>query len=264
MKDSRGIYYSCALHGMLLVLLIFGLPSFFAPQEDIQPEAISIDVLPISEVSNVKPQEKTPEKQEKPVAEKTVERKAAEETKTEEPKPEEKPEKISAKEMVKKEKKPEKKKPEEKKKPKQEDLASVLKSIENTAKAEEGKKPTQQRVQPNQHQAQSQNYDASQPLSISEMDAIRSQIEQCWNPNIGAKNAGSLVVLLHITMNSDGSVATVDLAKDQGRYASDSFFAAAADAAMRAVKRCSPYKNLPADKYGRWRDMDLNFTPPPM
>jgi len=265
MKNNRGIYCSSTLHAVIFALLFFGFPNFFPPATDIQPEAISIDVLPISEISNVKPQEKTPEDQKKPIADKTTERKQEVESKPEETKPEEKPEVISAKELARKEKKPEKKKPEEKKKPKQDSFAAVLKSLDNTTKAEESKKPTQQRVQPNQHEARSQNYDSSQPLSISQIDAIRSQVEACWNFNIGAKNAADLTVLLHVQMNPDGSVLNVELADEQrSRASSDSFFSSAVDAAIRAVRRCSPYKNMPADKYGTWRDFMLSFIPPAM
>ena len=33
------------------------------------------------------------------------------------------------------------------------------------------------------------------------------------------------------------------------------------DSALRAVHKCSPLKNLPIDKYGSWRAMELNFDP---
>jgi outer membrane biosynthesis protein TonB len=261
MRDSRGIVYSSTLHGFILILLIFGLPHFLHPPMDAEPESISVDILPIAPLSNVKPQDRTPDKQEKkPVAEKATEKKAAPETKKEEVKPEEKPEIVSARQLTKKEKKkPEKKKPVEKKK--SDDLASVLKSVENTARAEESKKPTQQKTTPDAHEAKSQTYDASQPLAMSEKDAIVSQIERCWSPPIGAKNAQNLIITLHVEVGQDGSVLKAELAQDQGRYNSDSFFQAAADSAIRAVHECSPLKNLPGDKYGTWRDMELSFNP---
>jgi hypothetical protein len=52
------------------------------------------------------------------------------------------------------------------------------------------------------------------------------------------------------------------IAPDQmGRYTSEPFFRAAADSALRAVFKCSPLKNLPPEKYGSWREMELNFDP---
>lgn len=262
MRDSRGLVYSTAIHAVLLFLLIIGLPDFFHRQMEPEPEAISVDILPIAPISNVKPQEKAPETQEKkPVEEKRIEKKAAPETKKEEPKPVEQPESISAKEVVKKlEKKPEKKKPEEKKKA-EDPLKAILNDVKAHAKAEEGKKPAEQKAAPDAHPAKSQTYDASQPLSMSQKDAIRSQIEQCWNAPVGAKDAQNLIVTLHLELEQDGTVTKVELAHDSSRYNSDSFFRAAADAAIRAVTRCSPIKNLPVDKYGTWRDMEMDFNP---
>jgi len=140
----------------------------------------------------------------------------------------------------------------------------VLKSVKDTAKAEESKKPTESTHAKSQSRTTSQNYDASLPLSMSEKDAIRNQFQKCWDVPAGARDAYNLVVTLHIEVNEDGSVTKAELAHDESRYASDSFFRAAADSAIRAVQRCSPLKDLPADKYGNWRDMELTFDPKDM
>lgn len=275
---TPGQQYSLILHLVLLAIMIFGLPDFLHKKIETEPMAISVDILPVAPISNVKPVEKVEPKKDvpKPVAEKTTERKEQVEAnkaqpqskqevvKKEEPKKIEKklddsPEKMTAKDFV---KKPEKKK--EKPAEKQDDdLKSILDSVKKTAKTEESKKPTQARQEPQQHEAKSNNYDAHMPLSLSEKDAIGQQIARCWNPNAGAKDANKLIVMLHIKVSPDGSVTDVDIA-DKGRYASDSFYRAAADAAVRAVKECSPLKNLPADKYGGdngWGDMNFNFDP---
>ena len=34
--------------------------------------------------------------------------------------------------------------------------------------------------------------------------------------------------------------------------------------AVRAVHKCSPLKNLPPEKYGSWREMEINFDPKEM
>ncbi|NBO19672.1 MAG: energy transducer TonB, partial [Proteobacteria bacterium] len=46
-----------------------------------------------------------------------------------------------------------------------------------------------------------------------------------------------------------------------GKYQSDPFYRAAADAAVRAVQRCSPLTGLPSDKYETWKQMELRFDP---
>ena len=116
---------------------------------------------------------------------------------------------------------------------------------------------------PSQQQASRLAHNPNQPLSMSEIDAIRQQISSCWNPSVGAKNAGDLVIEITVTMNPDASVREARVV-DQGRM-SDSFYRAAADAAVRAVlnPRCNPLK-LPPDKYDLWKTFILNFNPKDM
>ena len=90
---------------------------------------------------------------------------------------------------------------------------------------------------------------------------MRRQISLCWNPPIGARDAQNLIIELLIDVNPDRTVANVDLV-DKGRYGSDSFFRAAADSAIRAVRspKCSPLE-LPVDKYEQWKRIDFTFDP---
>jgi len=262
MKLSKGWQYSAILHITILLLMIFGLPAFLYRHIDAEPPVISVEILPIAKESNVKPQEQTPEKVEakKPVEEKQTERKQTVEAKKPEPKPQETPIPVKAEAVIKKpEPKPQPKKPEKK----VDDLDKILNSVKETAKSEESKKPTEAKPT-NTKKAVSQNYDASKPLSMSEIDAIRQQIQQCWNPPIGAKDAGNLIINLRINIAEDGTVTKVELDSDESRYNSDSFFKAAADSAMRAVHKCSPLKNLPSDKYSTWSDITMTFNPKDM
>ena len=277
MQLSKGWQYSAILHITILLLMIFGLPEFLHRHIDAEPPVISVEILPIAKESNVKPQEETPEKPEpkKPVEEKHTERKqtveAAKPKTSQEtpPKPEQRtpepPIPVKAEEVVKKVEPPKKVEPKkvEKKVSKEEDLDSILTSVAKTAKSEESKKPTEAK-QSNTKKAVSQNYDASKPLSMSEIDAIRQQIQQCWSPPIGAKDADNLIINLRINIAEDGTVTKVDLDSDESRYNSDSFFKAAADSAIRAVHKCSPLKNLPSDKYSTWSDITMTFNPKDM
>jgi hypothetical protein len=96
-------------------------------------------------------------------------------------------------------------------------------------------------------------------MTISEIDAVRRQIERCWNVPAGAKDAKDLVVDIHVQLNQDGSVRDASVV-DQARMSTDSFFRAAAESARRAVYLCSPLK-LPPEKYSLWQDMTLSFNP---
>jgi len=278
MKKSQ--IYSLLLHLVMLLLLIFGLPDFMHRKIEPEPVAISVEILPVSQKSNVKPQEEQPEPEKKVVEQKPVEKKPTPPaTKAVEKPPE--PEKVMPQEIAKKEdvKIPEKpreivkpqppkkieppKKPEppKKEKPRDEDLESILNSVKETAKTEPAEKPKPNTAPKKQAKAESQNYDDSAPLSMSEKDGIIQQIQRCWNVPAGAKDADSLIVPLHIELTQDGTVTKVELSGESSRYHSDSFFRAAADSAMRAVRKCSPLKNLPAEKYGNWQVMELNFNP---
>ena len=265
--QQRGILYSSIMHFVLLMLAIFGLPSIFNLTRDIQPSAISVEILPVSELSNVANRVKTPkEKQETP----------KEEPKPEQPKPAEKPAKKPEPPSKKEEPKPEEavvtpkedakaeeKKPKEKKdkKPKEKDksLDEILKDLEESSPEQATTPQTEQGAETT---SKSDRYDPTMPMSMSEKDAIRSQFIQCWSMPAGSPNPENLVVTLSVNLNQDGTVTHVDIAsRDKNRYSSDTFFRAAVDSAARAVWKCSPLKNLDPSKYGSWKEMELTFDP---
>ncbi|MDE0150726.1 MAG: hypothetical protein OXM58_20405 [Rhodospirillaceae bacterium] len=101
----------------------------------------------------------------------------------------------------------------------------------------------------------------SLPMTLSEIEAVRRQIQPCWNFPAGAQDAGSLRVLIRIWLNRDGSVRDAKVL-DQGRLAGNSKLRAAADAGLRAVNnpRCSPLR-LPPEKFDRWKVLTIDFDP---
>lgn len=276
MNRTRALYYSGGMHVALLLAMIFGLPDLFEAMREPEPMVISVDVLPISEVSNVmkgqklmkekkakaenKPEPKKPTPKIKSSQENTPEPEKAPQVE-EKPKPEEKKEAEKPK-PEKEEKKEEPKKPTEQKKEKPEeteDLDSILEAVKK--QAQEKKDETGKDDASEEKQNISDKYDSSQPLSLSERDAIVSQFYRCWRVPAGSREDYTLIVTLKVVVASDGTVQQIDLAKDQARYNSDTFFRAAADSAVRAVKMCSPLQNLPPDKYETWKDMELTFNP---
>jgi hypothetical protein len=78
---------------------------------------------------------------------------------------------------------------------------------------------------------------------------------------IGAKDAQNLIVEIMIDVNPDRTVQHAEIV-DQTRLATDTYFRAAAEAALRALKspKCSPLE-LPADKYEEWKRIDFTFDP---
>jgi hypothetical protein len=100
-----------------------------------------------------------------------------------------------------------------------------------------------------------------QRITVSELDALRGQLAECWNVLAGANFDSALVVYIKLHMNPDRTVRRYEI-KDKLRYSTDSFFRAAADSAARAVNNpsCSPLK-LPAGKYDQWKVITVKFDP---
>ena len=267
-----GIFFSGSLNTLLLLLLIFGLPEFLTPPRPIEPLVMSVDILPISAMTNVKPNPKP------------IEKKQAPEKKAEAPKPvpEATPPKpkptiikeplptpvITPKEVEKpKEKEPEKKKEPEKEPEKEEMISSIVNAAIDQAKKEKAEKPDKkpkESTSENTVQSFAPNYDPNLPLSLSVRDAIRSQLIQCWGLDAGQKDAHSYLVEIELAYARDASLVKAEYtAKTKARMASDIRYRRAAESAMLAVKKpsCNPLKGLPADKFEAWTYMKFVFDP---
>jgi hypothetical protein len=156
------------------------------------------------------------------------------------------------------------KKPEEKDKKKdkmkEEDLLAVLKAVKDTADKEA--KKNKKESDASENKSKSQNFDPNKMMSLSEKDAIKNQIMKCWTVPAGAKDAHDLVIVLRVQYDQGGNAMKVELAsQSKARYGRDTFYRAAADSAIRAVRMCSPLKDLKPDNYNAWRDMELHFDP---
>ena len=100
-------------------------------------------------------------------------------------------------------------------------------------------------------------------VTISELDALRMQIERCWIVQAGARYAEDLAVKVRVYLKSDGSLQRDPKIVDDTRMGEDPFFRAAAESAIRAILKCAPFK-MPAEKYNLWREMELTFDPTEM
>ncbi|TVR82759.1 MAG: hypothetical protein EA405_06125 [Rhodospirillales bacterium] len=108
------------------------------------------------------------------------------------------------------------------------------------------------------------SFDPDRPMTISEIDEVRRQIERCWNVPAGAREARDLVVTVRVEMAPDGRPRMAEIVEDR-RLGNDGYYRAAAESALRAVlnDRCHPFR-LPPDKYERWKTMTLIFNPKDM
>jgi len=285
MRD--GAILSGLLHGIVILLLLIGLPDIFRRELE-PPPIIPIEIVNIADITQapapkVKPKEDSPVKEVKeekpvppkptPVVEEVVEIEPAPEPEKVEPVVDPTPEptltmddllapieKEKPKEEKKekpKEQKKEKKKDKPKKKKKKKDFMALLNNIEKTEASSEGKAQAEQDIDSTADHAAN---NISDVLSITELDLIRRQLAACWNVPAGARDAKDLYVDIRVDMNPDGTVRTAAVVGSSG--AGGPFAKAAADSALRAVKnpQCNPLK-LPLDRYDQWKTIEIRFDP---
>jgi hypothetical protein len=149
--------------------------------------------------------------------------------------------------------------------PPPDDFDTLLKSVDKmrqTAKPPPAPQP-QQSVAASNKTVNAPPTDIMSKPTTSERDYVSAQIWPHWNVDVGSKEAATLQVSVKITIQPDGRVTSATLDVDQSRYASDTFFHAAADAAVRAVQAASPLK-VPPSRPDLFRDnpnMTINFDP---
>jgi hypothetical protein len=283
MVETRNVSWSVVLHAVLLIIAVVGLPALLPKKPDPVPLVMSVELLPISDTSNVKPSDQPIQKAQfkpEPTPPKLVPAPPAPKAPPAPTPPAPTPpppktfdpdEGAEKKDKIKPvEKPPEPPKPTIDQKT-TEDFNKILADMKLKAEKEQAAAvPTPKDAKDKANVAENKTksdapYNDALPLSISEKDAIRGQFIPCWTMPAGAKDAHSLAVRVKVQLQADGTVLDAQVAPDQlARYNSDTFFRAAADSAVRAVHKCSPLKNLPADKYGTWKDTEINFDPQDM
>ncbi len=274
---------STFFHGIILAVLIFGLPWFVEPPtstvmpvqvvtpEDLEkskpepkplpkPETTAEKVAPKPpppvEQAKVEPEPPKPELEPEPEVEPEPEPPAPEAK----PEPEVAPEpelKVAVLKPPKPRKRPEiKKAPPKEKKPPPDQLASILRNVERLKQQPEPpqqEKPEAEKPGP-----------VSREVSVFEQNdmvrAIQQQLFSCWRLDPGAVSAEDMVVEIRVALNPDGSLQRADVV-DVARLARDGYFRSAAENARRAIYKCSPFVGLPPNKYQVWRELTLRFNP---
>jgi colicin import membrane protein len=98
-------------------------------------------------------------------------------------------------------------------------------------------------------------------LSVREQDLLKSQISQqlrgCWKLPGGGGGIETMVVTVRWKLRPDGSL---DGEPALEGHQSSPVYQIAAEAAVRAVKMCSPF-TLPPDRYWAWKSIIWDFDP---
>ncbi len=100
------------------------------------------------------------------------------------------------------------------------------------------------------------------PLSAGEKEALRVAVSSCWNVGSLSSEALATTVVVAVSLSQDGKpqVDTIRMVSSSG--GDDGAARQAFEAARRAIIRCGAKGyDLPADKYDRWRDIEMTFNP---
>ncbi|WP_299361429.1 protein TolA [uncultured Paracoccus sp.] len=101
------------------------------------------------------------------------------------------------------------------------------------------------------------------PLTQGERDGLRVAIQDCWNSGALSREATAVTVSVAFSMTPDGMPRedSVELIGSDG--GPEQAVQQAFDVARRAIIRCGYQKegyDLPVDKYGRWKDVIVDFS----
>jgi outer membrane biosynthesis protein TonB len=270
---------SLALHLATFLLFSFGLP-FFHKREP-EEQIVTFEIVPVDSISNIKTQKVQKEEEVKEEQAKKVVKSKSEEVPSkpvEEKKPEEKKEAVPIKEK-KEEKKKEEKPKEEKPKPKKtepdkkkappkkkaatkSDMDALLKTLEKESEGKEDK--ARKRAVTEKSDAIEDaigKFNEDKPLSLSEKDSIKQQIQDKWNVPIGVQNANDILVTVYISLKPDGAVQQVKLLEVTCQTGFDVVCKAAGDSAVRAIWQASPLSNLSPARYDIWKEFNISFDP---
>ena len=264
---KRSLIASGALHVAVIAAASFAWPHAFELSEE-PSDVIPVELLTVAETTNVvaKVVEEPPEPQPEAQPPAPPPPPPPEEVEVAPPLPEEKPTPPPEPPKV-VESKPPPAPPVPRQRPKPEppqpqfSVDSVLALLDKNA-------PKQPPTLPAPPQAQvaetAQKGIGAQNASTMDLrDALLSQIRECWNVPVGAPTPEKLIVQVRVFLARDGSLAQPPLLEPQTRAAaaSNPYMRTAAEAALRAVNVCEPYKLLPTDRYDAWREIVMTFDP---
>ena len=271
---NRGFIISAALHFIICILMIFGLPILFEPKIEPEPLVIAVDVMNIRDISNLppmpnKPKKKVEPKKVEPPKPEVKKPDKKEVTKNEQPKlapPEPKKEEVKPpKPVEKKEDKPKKeeKPKEEKKEEKEPTLEDILKTVSKDVEKTQTKE-TPKAEAPESKSYSEKEFDPAMEISATVRDAIRGQISGCWKFFGGGKDDGTISVTIQIHYNQDGTVSGVKVPITQQAIINTNpsvrnLYNTARNAVL--APECDPLKGLPPSEYNSWKKIEMTFAP---
>src|SRR5690348_16167497 len=99
---------------------------------------------------------------------------------------------------------------------------------------------------------------AKDNLSSSLVDALRQHLKTCSKLPAALSLSDNVAVKLRVQMTPDGRLAAEPVLIEGSASVKGVELMRSAVAALSA---CQPYAELPANRYGEWKVLDLSFTP---
>lgn len=235
----KSLKYSLALHVILIAALFFKLPTLY---KNLDSEmVVVVDIVKPASITNLKNTSKSNSK-----------KKVALKKKTTKPKKQKVVKQVASSHV--------KKIPDAPKKivPKLDEFESLLKDLENSGGV--SKKNVKMDSSSN---SSTKTYNDTIPLSISEKDNIKTQIEKKFvNPVALDFKPQELIIKIKLIMNKDGSIEAAQSSDSKYPQKYSSIFNTLQSSLIRAAHIASPLRDLPQEKYeGRngWRQIELTF-----
>jgi outer membrane biosynthesis protein TonB len=99
---------------------------------------------------------------------------------------------------------------------------------------------------------------AAAQLSVSELDALRKRLSECWNPPAGIDVNTKIYVSLRVLFKPDGSLSQPPAVVEG---TASPLGPALAESAKRALLLCQPFTMLKPEHYDQWKDLQIDFNP---
>jgi hypothetical protein len=107
-----------------------------------------------------------------------------------------------------------------------------------------------------------ENFDApatdAADIASTLIAAFRRHLKTCSKLPASLSGADDVKVKLRVLMTPDGRLAAEPILIEASASMKGPLLM---QGAIRALQACQPYAMLPAERYGEWKVLDLNFTP---
>ncbi|MEM7328623.1 MAG: hypothetical protein AAF437_07780 [Pseudomonadota bacterium] len=153
----------------------------------------------------------------------------------------------------------------------QDDLMDFLNQSESTFKSEQATQKRRPEPKPVTPEPQSALENAPKPVETrnrqgsGERNANTARLEafvdsrirnECWSGVDDLPNPERYNVHMNLRLNEDGTIADLTLVDPKRRPIGSSFMGTAVDRALRAVRKCEPFR-LPSDEYELWKEINV-------